>query len=279
MDSQRFCDQAATTTAAQQDRLLRFAAIAKQLLEASGAEVALVARNGTNLRRFKVRYSHAGISVKAHAQGPWAVRQLYYACDERRPRLFDQGLSGFMLGTDDLDLSYVSLVLLPGADGAAVVDAALHGPRALGLLGATYSANAHPYTLAYQNCNQWVAELLATAWGGLAEGPAQRARAQGWLAAQGYAPEPVNVASHALMFLAPFMAMIHTDDHPEEDRFALRFRTSLPAALERLARERVQGVQRIELCHDTRHVVIHRGWSELAEGCEPGPGDEVIPWQ
>jgi hypothetical protein len=32
----------------------------------------------------------------------------------------------------------------------------------------------------------------------------------------------------------------------------------------------------VEICHNQRQVVIHRGWEALAEGCEPGAGDTVI---
>jgi hypothetical protein len=98
------CDRAAPMTAAQQDRLLRFAAIVKRELDASGADVALIARTGLDLQRFGVRYSHAGVSLKASGNAPWSVRQLYYACDERRPRLYDQGMAGFLSSTDDPSL-------------------------------------------------------------------------------------------------------------------------------------------------------------------------------
>lgn len=271
-----FCDAAPPMTATQQDHLLRFAAIVKRELDDSGASLALVARNGTDLRRFGVRYSHAGLSLKANGNGAWSVRQLYYACDERRPRLFDQGLSGFLFGTDDPALGYLSIVLLPGAPGDALERAALDNPRALRLLAARYSANAYPFSTEYQNCNQWVAELFAAAWAPLSDSDDLRLRAQAWLASQGYAPTPVELGSHLLMAAAPFVPMIHVDDHPIEDQYALHFRISLPAALERFAREQVPGARRIELCHDAHRVVVHRGWDELPEGCTPGEGDRVI---
>jgi hypothetical protein len=274
--SLRLCDREAPMTARQQDRLLRFAAIVKRELDDSGHALALISRTGTDLQRFGIRYSHAGLSLKASGNGPWSVRQLYYACDERRPRLYDQGLAGFLFGTDDADLGYVSIVLLPPADAAAVEQAALDNARALRLLAATYSANAYPFALSYQNCNQWVIELLAAAWAPLADGDDLRSRAQQWLAAQGYAPSPVEVGSHLLMFIAPFVPMIHVADHPLDDQFALHFRTSLPASIEAFVRERAPGAMRIELCHDTRHTVVHRGWGRIAEGCTPGDGDRVI---
>ena len=99
--SSRFCDRPAAIDASQQDRLLRFAAVARALERLLDHGVALISRSGLDLSRFGVRYSHAGISLKASPNGAWSVRQLYYACDESRPRLFDQGMAGFLIGTDD----------------------------------------------------------------------------------------------------------------------------------------------------------------------------------
>lgn len=274
--SLRLCDRSAPLTAPQQDRLLRFAAIVRQELEGSGQTVALISRSGLDLRRFGVRYSHAGVSLQASDNTPWSVRQLYYACDERRPRLFDQGLAGFLFGTDDPALGYVSVVLLPRDAAAEIERAAQDKARALRLLAATYSANAYPFSLRYQNCNQWLMELLATAWGALADADDLRARAQAWLAGHGYAPPPIEVGSHLLMFAGGFIPWIRYDDHPEADRYALRFRVSLPASIEAFVRERLPGAQRIELCHDTQQVVIRRGWQPLAEGCQPEAGDRVV---
>jgi len=262
-------------SAQQQDRLLQVAVLVRRELEAAGADVALVSRSGLNLQRFGIRYSHAGLSLKDN-ETPWSVRQLYYACDERRPRLYDQGLAGFLFGTDDPEIGYVSIVWMPPAQAAEVERAAQDKARALRLIAPRYSANAYPFSLRYQNCNQWVAELLATAWGALPDGEDLRAQAQGWLAAHGYAPPSVDVRSHAYMFAGSFVPWIHYDDHPAEDRFALRFRTSLPEALETFVRGRAPGARRIELCHDAKQVVIHEGWDPVPDGCRPRAGDRVI---
>jgi hypothetical protein len=274
--SQRFCDRPLPLSAQQQDRLLQVAALVRRELEASGDDVALISRSGLNLQRFGIRYSHAGLSLKANDGVPWSVRQLYYACDERRPRLFDQGLAGFLFGTDDPQVGYVSIVWMPKAQATEVERAAQDKARALRLISARYSANAYPFSLSYQNCNQWVAEMLATAWGALPDGDDLRARAQSWLAAHGYAPPPVNVRSHTVMFAGTFVPWIRYDDHPADDRYALRFRTSLPAALEAFVRERAPGARRVELCHDAKQVVIHEGWDDVPEGCMPRAGDRVI---
>ena len=272
-----FCDRPSTLTAPQQDRLLQVAAVVRRELAASGQSVALISRSGLNLHRFGIRYSHAGISLQASENTPWSVRQLYYACDERRPRLFDQGLAGFLFGTDDPSVGYVSILLMPPDAAAAVAQAALDKPRALRLLAATYSANAHPQSLRYQNCNQWVAELLATAWGGLADSDDLRARAQAWLTGQGYAPPAVEVGASWVLWAGLFIPWIHYGDHPSADLAALRLHTSLPASIEAFVQTRQPDTRHIELCHNADQVVMRRDGPPLAEGCKPEPGDEVIP--
>lgn len=277
--SPRLCDWQASLSAPQQDRLLRVADTVRGELDASGRHVALIARSGLNLHRFGIRYSHAGISLKANPDTPWAVRQLYYACDEGRPRLYDQGIAGFLFGTENPREGYLSIVLLPEAAGEALERAALDTPRALALLAGRYSANAFAFGVTYQNCNQWLAELIASAWGGLegdGDATALRQRAQAWLAQHGYAPAPVELGSRWWLFIAGFVPWVHTDDHPEEDLFALRFRTSLPASIEAFVRREVPQAQRLEVCHDERHVVIRHGWEPIEEGCVAREGDREV---
>ena len=262
-------------TAQQQDRVLRFAALVKGELDASGDTVALVSRSGMDLQRFGLRYSHAGITLKA-GDTPWSVRQLYYACDEGRPRLYDQGLSGFLFGSDDTTTGYVSIVLLPREQAAALERTARDNARALRLLAATYSANAYPFSLRYQNCNQWVMELLAAAWAPLPDGDTLRAQAQHWLADSGYAPAAVDIGSHWLMAIEPFIPLVHLDDHPEDDRFALKLRISLPTSIEAFVHAQWPQARRIELCHDAKQAVVREGWEAFAQGCEAAPGDRVV---
>jgi hypothetical protein len=201
------------------------------------------------------------------------VRQLYYACDEGRPRLFDQGLAGFVYGTDDPQRGYLSILLLPDAAAQRLERSALDATQALALVGGGYSANAFAFSTRYQNCNQWLAELLALAWGDVTP---QRDAAQHWLAERGYAPQPVAVGSRALMWAAGFVPWLHSDDHPEADLHALQFRTSLPTSIEAFVRAQWPDAQRIELCHDSKRVVVRRGWTAIGEGCVPGEGDRLI---
>ncbi|RZT03845.1 hypothetical protein SAMN05216319_4377 [Duganella sp. CF402] len=270
--SGRFCDRSQELTAAEQDRLLRFAAVLRDELAATDDGVALVSRSGLDLSRFNIRYSHAAIAWRSE-QGLWSARQLYYACDEHRPRIYDQGLAGFAMGTDDPKLGYLSIVRLPPQ---AVLPLRPDTPRALHLLAAQYSANAYVYSLRYQNCNQWLIEMLAAGWGDLKDGEDLRERAQAWLRKEGYAPEPVEVGSRFWMLASYFVPLLHLDDHPDEDRAALKLHISLPTTVESFVRARFPQSERVELCHDEKQIVIHRGWTPIAEGCKPADGDRVI---
>lgn len=270
----RFCDRGTPRSAAQQDQLLRFSAVVRDELDRLGGDTALISRSGLDLSRFGIRYSHAGLALKDGA-GRWNVRQLYYACDEGKPRLFDQGVPGFVMGTDDPGIGYIAIVRLEPGAAASLKHAALDLDHALRLVAAHYSANAYPFSLRYQNCNQWIAELFALAWGGLRSETNLRERAQRWLADAHYAPLPVNVGSHLLMFAANFIPWVHLDDHPQDDRFALHLRVSLPSSLEAFARERDAAVERVELCHTAERIVVRHGWMPITEGCVPEDGDRV----
>ena len=270
-----FCERPKDIGAADQDRVLQFAGAVKQELERSGSRVALIARAGTDLSRFGLLYSHAGIALKDNPGGPWAVRQLYYACDEARPRLFDQGVAGFALGADEAARGHMSLLFLPEEESTLLEQAALNKRLALALLAGEYSANAYAYGTRYQNCNQWVAELIASAWGRLDGLSSPREQAQAWLREQGYAAGPVKIPSHALMFAGQFVPLVHLNDHPVEDIHALALHVSVPASIEAFVRRQAPQTRRVELCHDAQRIVVRRGGEPLDAACTPKPGDEV----
>jgi hypothetical protein len=273
--SQRFCGDGTPLTAAQQDVKLRFADAVKRELETSGARLAIVARSGLNLERFAIRYSHAGISLKASENGAWSVRQLYYACEEGRPRLFDQGMAGFVSGTDDPARGYLSILLLPREAADELEAAALDRARAMSLVAGRYSANAYPYATRYQNCNQWLVELIAAAW---SRAPVEnREDAQRWLAAQSYEPGTIELGNPLWLVAAAFVPWVYSDDQPSEEIAAARFRTSLPSSIEAFVRAQWPGAERIEVCHDEERVVVQRGWSPIETGCRPARGHNGAP--
>ncbi|MTW09530.1 DUF2145 domain-containing protein [Pseudoduganella eburnea] len=267
-----FCDRPAKVTATAQDHVLRFSAVVKEELDRSGATAAVVSRAGLDLARFGLRYSHAGLALKSNPNSPWSVRQLYYACDEARPRIFDQGMAGFVLGAEQPTEGHLSLVMLPQEKGDALQAAALDAQTPLALLAGEYSANAYAYSTRYQNCNQWLVELIASAWGAATS---KREEAQRWLREHDYEAEPVNVGA-ALVLAAHFVPLVHVLDHPDEDLSARTMRVSLPDSIEHFVQREAPQARRVELCYNTSHIVIRRGWQPLGAGCEAQPGDEVI---
>ncbi len=272
--SLRYCDPQRSIGPAGLERMLRVADVVKTELEASGQPVALVSRSGLALGLLGQRYSHAGISRRDHEASPWAVRQLYYACDEARPRIFDQGMTGFVMGVHNDAEGYLSLVTLPD-EASRLLHAAVRDPqRALALLADDYSANAYPYALRYQNCNQWLVELLASAWDPSPAAPS-RARAQAWLQAQGYTPTELQLWRPVLAF-AHLLSHLHFDDHPSALLDQGRLQLSLPQGIEQFARQRWPEARRVEVCYTATRVVVRRGWEAIAEGCVPGAGDVVI---
>jgi len=274
--SLRYCDRQLPMSIAQQDQIFRIAGIVKERLEQSGQPLALISRSGLDLGRFNIRYSHAALSLKDSDNGAWSARQLYYACEEQAPRIFDQGLSGFLLGTEDPEIGYLSIVFLPTPQAQPLAEAAMSKPRVLQLLNSHYSANAYAYSLQYQNCNQWVMELMATAWGPFDDTQPARPQAQAWLQAQQYEPSLIDVQYRALMWLSYLVPWLHSSDHPAPDLAHKRFRIHMPGSIESFVRQYALGAQRLEICHKGARVVIHHGWDMIAEGCEPGSGDEVL---
>ncbi|WP_417069250.1 DUF2145 domain-containing protein [Niveibacterium terrae] len=275
-DSLSYCGHPAQIGTVQADRLLQMGSLVEKLIEGSGAQAAIISRSGLDLRRFDIRYSHAGIAQKG--ENGWQVRQLYFDCKEERPRIFDQGVPGFVLSQDDMKSIYVSLLFLPKTEEALLGMGAEDKRLSLSLLASEYSANAYPFSTRYQNCNQWVIEMIAQAWGGLAmqtEVPAQRREAQTWLAANGYPGSEIRI-NPLFMFASRFVPFLHREDHPEAELADNLYRVSLPAAIERFVKARAPATTRTELCLSGKTVVIREGWKGFGEGCFAEEGDRSV---
>lgn len=273
--SSDYCDAAQDLSAESQDRMIRVAALVKRELEASGQPSALLSRAGIRLGWLGQRYSHAGVTLKDSEVTPWSVRQLYFSCDEKRSRIYDQGVSGFVVGAQDEDIGYVSIVTLPPEASSRLADTAHNNSKALSLLSPHYSANAYPYSTLFQNCNQWLAELLAYAWTGESAQTPDREQAQRWLHEQGYQPTELDVW-RPLIWMASGYHWLNFNDHPDALLSEGRVQFSLPPAVEQYARRRWPEAQRIEICYTTEHAVLHRGWDNIPDGCPVREGDEVV---
>lgn len=201
-------------------------------LDASGAQLALVARAGQDLSKYGLRYSHMGVAVRDHPAGRWTVVHALNDCGTAVSGLYNEGMGNFFL--TDLYRHEAQLVI-PGP-GAQALLAKLFATRTpLRLHEPRYNMLSYVYSTRYQNSNQWVLETVAAA---LAP-PGQvetRPEAQAWLRATGFRPPTVEVPAAVRLGARMFRANVAFDDHPFERRMAGQIDTVSTDAVLRLLR-------------------------------------------
>lgn len=226
----RTCEPGRITARELADGMELAARTAKQL-DASGAQVVVLARAGQDLSAYGLRWSHFGFAYR-QGDGAWRVVHKLNACGSDRADLFRQGLGEFF---NDKPFRYEAAYVVPDPtlqakllpllqDNAAVQR--LHTPR--------YSMVAYAWGTRYQQSNQWALETLAMA----AEASiASREQAQGWLRGQGYRPSVLRIDTFTRLGARLTRANVAFDDHPNGDRFAGRIATvSVDSAFDWLQR-------------------------------------------
>jgi hypothetical protein len=275
-DSWAYCDRHVTDmSGAEADRMMAFGAQINEFLQQSGASTVIISRSGFDLSRFGLHYSHAGIGLPDADNHTWRVRQLYFDCDEERPRIYDQGILGFLAGNEPNKPAFLSIVFLPTEQQAALRTATQDNSVALSLLSTAYSANAYAFSTQYQNCNQWVAEMLGFAWQDASADNAQvppRQQAQRWLKSMNYQPTDIPI-QRWMLWLSLFAPRMHSDDHPAADLAHRVLKVSMPDALERFVHARVPGASRVEFCMKGGRVIVRHGWVPLPADCHAETDD------
>jgi hypothetical protein len=161
-------------------------------LEATGAELAIVARIGTDQSKRGIRYTHAGLSWRDHPQGRWHFVHLLNHCGTGTSQLFDDGPVDFFL---ERPFRYDAWVMVPGPELQRAVVALLRAHVDRELHEPSYNAIAHPFRTRFQNSNQWLLELLAL--GLEPERPRTREEAQDILRRRGFEPQRVRLGFFA----------------------------------------------------------------------------------
>lgn len=192
------------------ERSLELAQRSLQALDASGAQVALIARAGQDLTPYGLRYSHVGLAWRDHPAGRWVVVHLLNDCGTAQSALYNEGLGNFFL--TDLH-QYRAQLILPAPDVQQRLAQALAARTPLRLHESRYNMLAHTWSTRYQNSNQWALEMLAAA--SAAPGQvATRAEAQQWLRAADYHAAPVHVGTATRLGARLLRANVAFDDHP-----------------------------------------------------------------
>lgn len=191
-------------------------------LDATGAQVVVLARAGQDLSRYGLRWSHLGFAYR-DGDGPrahWRVVHKLNTCGTDHAALYRQGLGEFFLDRPHrYEAAFVELSaeaqarLLPLLrDNAAA--ARWHEPR--------YSMLAYPWARRYQQSNQWAIETLA---GAMDPDARSRGQAQAWLQLRGYEPSVLRIGALTRLGASATKASVAFDDHPNHKRFADRIET------------------------------------------------------
>jgi len=205
---------------------LNLAARTLSALDASGAQVVVLARAGQDLSQYGLRYSHLGLAYQqSDAQGGhvWRILHKLNHCGTAEAVMYRQGLGDFFL--DDL-WRYEAAWVVPTAEvQEKVLALLLNEPRALQLHQKPYSMVSYAWGLKYQQSNQWALETLALAMTPEANSQWGRQQAQAWLQARAYQPTALNIGPLRRLGARVSAANVAFDDHPNEKRFSDRIET------------------------------------------------------
>jgi hypothetical protein len=198
---------------------MELAARTARQLDASGAQVVVLARAGQDLSAYGLRWSHFGLAYR-QGDGAWRVVHKLNACGSDRSDLFRQGLGEFF---NDKPFRYEAAYVVPEPALQARLLTLLQDNAALPRLHtARYSMVAYAWGTHYQQSNQWALETLAMA---AEPGINSRADAQAWLRGQGYRPSVLRIDTISRLGARLTRANVAFDDHPTGDRFAGRIAT------------------------------------------------------
>lgn len=219
-------------------RSLELAQRTASALDATGAQVVVLARAGQDLGKYGLRWSHLGWAYKtAPAQGSaaaptWRVVHKLNQCGSANAALYRQGLGEFLL--DDL-FDYQAAFAVPTPEVQASLLPLLADNRAVQQMHTrAYNMVAYPWAQQYQQSNQWAMETLAYA---QEKGANTRERAQAWLRFKGYEPTVLRISPLVRLGARMTAANVAFDDHPNDKRFSDRIETvTVDSVFEWLAR-------------------------------------------
>lgn len=207
-------------------------------LDAAGGDVALVARQGQDLSKYRLKYSHAGLAFRAGPGQPWRIYELLNDCGTADSALWVDGLANFFL---DDPFTLDALVMAPPPKVAARLKEALSDPAVLHRLhGNKYNMVAYPFATKYQNSNQWVLEVVASAEASDIR-VRSREQAQAWLKMAGYQPTEMQIGPMTRLGGRMFKANIAFDDHPSALRFSDRINAVTVDSMQAFLQARDEG--------------------------------------
>lgn len=210
----RSCDEKPPTPRQIEQGLNLAQATARQL-DASGAQVVLLARAGQDLSKYGLQWSHLGFVYKDEAAGAWRVMHKLNHCGTDNAALYRQGLGEFFM--DSPHRYEAAFVVLKPELQQALLPLLADNARIARFNERRYSMVAYAFGTKYQQSNQWVLETLA---GAAAPGVVSRRAAQDWLQDKGYQPTDLHLGTFTRLGGRMTRANIAFDDHPNARRFS-----------------------------------------------------------
>jgi hypothetical protein len=201
------------------ERGLALAQRTSTALDASGAQVVLLARAGQDLSKYGLHYSHLGFAYR-QPDGSWRVLHKLNHCATADAAVYRQGLGEFFL--DDL-WRYEAAWVVPSAEvQQRLLPVLADNQRATVLHQRAYSVVSYAWGSKYQQSNQWALETLAMA---MEPAARSRERAQAWLQFKGYQPTTLRLGPLTRLGGRISAANVAFDDHPDAKRFSDRIET------------------------------------------------------
>ena len=187
-------------------------------LDASGAQVVILARAGQDLGKYGLSWSHMGFAYRDG--NSWRVVHKLNQCGTANGALYRQGLGEFFL---DRMFRYQSAFVVLAPEAQARVLPVLRDNAKLSRWHVEpYNMVAYPWSLRYQQSNQWVLETFA---GAMEPAAGTRGQAQGWLQMRDYRPDVLRLGALERLGARVGTAHIAFDDHPDAKRFTGRIET------------------------------------------------------
>ena len=209
-------------------RSLELAERTAKALDATGAQVVVLARSGQDLSKYRLRWSHLGLAYRDGKSGReggqepavWRVVHKLNQCGSARADLYRQGLGEFFM--DDLHI-YQAAFVVPTAEVQDKLKPLLQDNRRIDVMHTpAYNMLAYPWAQQYQQSNQWAIETLAYS---QEPGATTRERAQAWLRLKGYEPTVLRISPLTRLGARMTAGNIAFDDHPNDKRYSDRIET------------------------------------------------------
>lgn len=223
---------------------MELAQMSKLRLDASQAEVAIIARVGQDLSKYHLRYSHLGL-VRRTADGRWIVMHELNQCGTAESDLFDEGLGNFFM---DSPFAFETMILIPSKELQKKIVTVIDSGQARQLHQRRYNMLAFAYSTRYQNSNQWALEVLAAAQANDVK-ITQREQAQAWLKLASYQAETLRISALTRLGARMFKANVSFDDHPMDRRMAGLIDTVTVESVARFMQSREEKLEKIVLTY------------------------------